>query len=87
MGGRVGVRAGAVLLKQTLALEQVIGGAAVAGGVVAVRLDPSDLGLEHLDPMRQLVERQWAKVLLDQFVERILRFRGKEIVEIHPPTR
>ena len=87
MGGRVGVRAGAVLLKQTLALEQVIGGAAVAGGVVAVRLDARDLGLERLDPRRQLVERQRPQVLPDQFVERIFWFRGKEIVEIHQPER
>lgn len=52
-------------------------------GIVAVRLDPRDLGLERSDPCCQFVERQRTKVLLDRLGERILGFRGKQIVEVH----
>ena len=55
----------------------------MAGGVAQVTLDSVNLGLQCLDPLGKLVERQGPEVLLDERHERIVRFRGKEIVEIH----
>lgn len=59
----------------------------MAGGVVAMTLDAFDFGLESFDSSGKLIERQRPEVLLDEQDERIVRFRGKEIVEIHGAER
>ena len=59
----------------------------MALGGVAMGLDPCDLGPQRLDPRRQFVDRQGPQVLPAKLDQRILRFRGKEIVEIHGVQR
>jgi len=67
-------------------LEYVIGGGAMAGCLGAVAFDALDLATKGLDPCRQFIERQGAEVLLYRQGKRVLRFRGKEVVEIHGPA-
>ena len=66
-----------------LALEQLIGGAAVAFGVGHVGLDARDLRLQSLDSRDQLVDRQRAEILFDQLGQRILGLVREKLVQIH----
>ena len=59
----------------------------MARGLVAMALDPFDLGLERLDPRGEFVEGERTEVLFGQTDEGIVGFRGKEIVEVHGPQR
>ena len=59
----------------------------MARGLGAMTLDPFDLLLERLDPRGELVEGERAQVLFGHCDDRIVGFRGKEIVEVHGPQR
>ena len=48
------------------AAEQRVGGGAVRGSLVAVRLDPGDLGFEQFDAFRQFGQRIGIKAFLRQ---------------------
>ncbi len=58
----------------------------MAGSFGKAAFDADNLGPERLDPRRQFVERQGAEVLLYRLGKRVLRFRGKEVFEIHGPA-
>jgi len=67
--------------------EQLVGSAAMAGGVGHMLLDPGDLGLEGSDPFLELVDRQRAEILLQQQSQRVLGLAGKEVVLVHEWNR
>jgi hypothetical protein len=66
-----------------LFLEKLIGGAAVARGFDHVGLNPLDLGLQDLDPLLELLDRQGPKVLLRDLRQWVLRPVREEIVLVH----
>jgi hypothetical protein len=66
-----------------LSLEQLIRRRSVFRHIVNMLLDAADFLPERFDSKLQFVDRQGAEVLLDQLVQRVARFRGKKIVEIH----
>ena len=68
---------------RALLLEQFVCSAAMAGGVSHMLLDTSDFGLEKLDPLLELVDGEWAKILLGEQRQRIGRPAGEEIIVIH----
>ena len=73
------------VISPSLFLEKLIGGAAVARGFDHVGFDPLDLTLEDLDPLLELLDRQWPKVLLRDLRQRVLWPAGEEVILIHSP--
>ena len=52
-----------------------------------VRLNPSDLRLQGLDPLLELDNRQRVEVLLAECDERVVGLAREEIFEVHEPDR
>jgi len=50
-----------------------------------MRFDARDLGLQPFDPFLQFLDREGVEILPAELGQRILRFVGEEIVEIHGP--
>ena len=55
----------------------------MALGIGQMLLDPVDFALERFDPLLELIDRQWSKVLLDEQGQRVLRAAGKEVILVH----
>ena len=53
------------------------------GGVREMLLDAGDLDPEGLDPFIELIDRQGAKVLLDEQGQWVARPAGEEIIVVH----
>jgi hypothetical protein len=70
-----------------LFLEQLFGRGTMRIDCRHVALDPCNLGFQRLDPRRQLVLRNWAKVLLGKQSQGILRLAGKEVILVHARNR
>ena len=63
--------------------EQLVGGAAMLADIGDMRLDSLDFLPEAGDPLFKLFDRQWAKILLGDLVQRIQGPAGKEVVLVH----
>ena len=48
-----------------------------------VRFDPRDLNLQRLDPLVELFDRNWIKILAAKRDQRVVRLAWKEILEVH----
>lgn len=76
-------RSDAIQQQAPLFFEQLVRGAAVAGSISEMLLNPPNLGLEQLDALVKFIDRQRPEILLDQLCQRVLRLAGKEVVLVH----
>jgi len=64
-------------------LEEIFRGRAVGLGAVHMCLDPSDFGLQRLDPLLELVDREWIEVLLAERDQGVVGLVREQLVEVH----
>ena len=80
------IKGAAAAGRNSLSLEQLIGGAAMAFSIGEVLLDARDFGFQCLDPLIQFADRQRTEILFDEQSQRILRPAGKEVILVHDPS-
>ncbi len=66
-----------------LLFEQLIGRVSVTFGVGEMLLDPGNFLPEKLDPLTQLIDRQWAEILANEQGQRVAGLAREEIIFIH----